>query len=141
MFGAILGTVGKLLGGDIFKSVFGVVTDYFEHKRVMAQARQETELKLELSKQQMIEKKETADIDWDQIMAKNSASSWKDEYWTIVLSIPTILIFVPGMAHYIMDGFDSMRAVPEWYKYALMTAIAAAFGRSEIIKWKDKLSK
>lgn len=70
-----------------------------------------------------------ADIQWDQIMAEGSQHSWKDEFWTILLAIPVVLAFIPGAEGYVEDGFRVLSEdVPEWYLYALGTAIAAAFG-------------
>ena len=40
--------------------------------------------------------KETSIADWERIMAQGSRSSWKDEWFVIVLSIPLILAFIPG---------------------------------------------
>jgi hypothetical protein len=126
----------------IIKTVLGVVAkpalDFISHKMKMAEARRETELSIELEKQKVISQQATADIKWDQIMAKNSGSSWKDEYWTIVLSIPAVVAFVPGTRQYVMDGFDALMTMPQWYIAALLTAIAAAFGRSELTKWRRK---
>ena len=45
----------------------------------------------------IMEKKATGEIDWDLEMAKGSQSSWKDEWLTILFSIPLILAFIPGM--------------------------------------------
>jgi len=40
--------------------------------------------------------KETSVADWERIMAEGAKSSWKDEWFVIVLSIPLILAFIPG---------------------------------------------
>lgn len=70
-----------------------------------------------------------ADIQWDQIMAEGSRTSWKDEFWTIILAVPVVLAFIPGAEPFVEHGFSVLSEdVPEWYLYALGTAIAAAFG-------------
>ena len=66
--------------------------------------------------------------DWERLMASASKTSWKDEYWTVLLSIPVILNFTPGMAPYAAEGFANLTAAPDWYKYVLGTAILASFG-------------
>ena len=43
----------------------------------------------------IMEKKATGEIDWDLEMAKGSQQSWKDEWLTILFSIPLILAFIP----------------------------------------------
>ena len=40
-------------------------------------------------------------------MAENSKTSWKDEFFVIVLSIPLILAFIPGAEGIVDRGFDS----------------------------------
>jgi hypothetical protein len=128
------------LVAPIAKSIFGGILKHFENKQQLKLAKQDTEMKIELAKQEMVAKQVTADITWDQIQAKNSAGSWKDEYWTIVLSIPMILCFLPFLAGYVEQGFNALMTTPDWYRYAVLTAIAAAFGRSELIKWKTNLA-
>ena len=38
-------------------------------------------------------------------MAEQAATSWKDEYTLIVVSIPAIMAFIPGLDVYVKDGF------------------------------------
>jgi len=45
----------------------------------------------------VMQKKATGEIDWDLEMAKGSTSSWKDEWLTILFSIPLVLAFIHGM--------------------------------------------
>jgi len=66
--------------------------------------------------------------DWEKIMAQNSAGSWKDEFFVIVLSIPMILCFIPGLEGVVHHGFEQLSMAPDWYMYALLTAISASFG-------------
>lgn len=82
-----------------------------------------------------------ADINWDYEALRQADRSWKDEYWTIILSIPMVLIFVPGMEVHIQHGFKNLEAVPEWYRYAVGTAIAAAFGFRKLTELVGKFKK
>ena len=77
----------------------------------------------------MIKRLETgqaADIAWEQTSINNSG--WKDEWFTILLSIPAILCFIPGMADFVMAGFRALDFCPEWYKWAFSIAVASSFG-------------
>lgn len=74
------------------------------------------------------------DSNWEAIMAESSKDSWKDEFWTIVLSIP---IFMIGYAIAFGDtqiidrvhlGFEALTKLPEWYQYLLFIAISSSFG-------------
>ena len=60
----------------------------------------------------IMEKKATGEIDWDLEMAKGSQSSWKDEWLTILFSIPLILAFIPGMEEVVKNGFAHLPTKP-----------------------------
>ena len=42
------------------------------------------------------------------------AAGWKDEFWTIVISIPLIMCFIPGLDGYVYEGFEALPGTPEW---------------------------
>jgi len=55
--------------------------------------------------------------------------SWKDEYLVILLTLPVIGCFIPGLVDYVRMGFIVLGEVtPDWYKWALTGIIAATFG-------------
>ena len=86
----------------------------------------------------IMEKKATGEIDWDLEMAKGSQSSWKDEWLTILFSIPLVLAFVPGMEEIVKNGFDRLNEMPEWYQYSLGVIVAASFGVRSATKFFGK---
>ena len=63
--------------------------------------KQAAEAKLKLTeaeaKAKIMLSKETNIADWERIMAEGSKSSWKDEWFVIVLSIPLVLAFIPEL--------------------------------------------
>lgn len=124
------GLLKPLLGG-LVDTVGGIFKARAERKML----EQQLKTVIATKKIEIVAAKETSDVDWDRAMAEGSKDSWKDEYWTIVLSLPAIAAFFPGMSQHIRDGFDVLMEVPDWYRIALGTAIGAAFGRNEIIKW------
>ena len=69
---------------------------------------------------------QVADIAWEKTSLEQSG--WKDEYWTIVLSMPMIMCFVPGLVTYVEQGFNALQSTPPWYRYAVGIAIGSAFG-------------
>ena len=80
------------------------------------------------------------DADWESKMADASAHSWKDEFWTIVLSIP---VFMVGYAIVVDDlsvidrveqGFVALSGLPDWYQYLLFIAISSSFGIKGVSK-------
>ena len=71
-------------------------------------------------------------------MAKGSQSSWKDEWLTILFSIPLILAFIPGMEEVVKNGFAQLQSMPEWYQYSLGVIVAASFGVRSATKFFGK---
>ena len=78
---------------------------------------------------------------WEQLMANASATSWKDEWFTVLLSAP-IVVLVWGIS---MDdvsviqrigfAFTELDKLPDWYQYLLFMAVSASFG----IRGADKI--
>ena len=72
--------------------------------------------------------------DWESKMADASSSSWKDEFWTIVLAIPVFMVGYAIAANdvsvidRVAEGFEALDKLPEWYQYLLFIAISASFG-------------
>ena len=108
---SLIGPVSNLVGG------------YFKNKAEEKQAKHQA--KMEVIKN---------DADWESKMADASASSWKDEFWTVVLSIPVFMVGYAIIANdvTIIDrvhlGFNALSKLPEWYQYLLFIAISSSFG-------------
>ena len=73
---------------------------------------------------------------WEQLMATASATSWKDEWFTILFSVPCILALFPSMVPVVMQGFAALDGMPDWYKGFLGAAVAASFGIRGLANWK-----
>ena len=74
------------------------------------------------------EKVAAGEVAWEGKMADATVDSWKDEFALVVLLLPAILVFLPGMKDYVKDGFVILASLPEWYQYLLYIAISASFG-------------
>ena len=118
MIELLIGPVTELIGG------------HFKRKAAEKQAVHERKL-------QVIEN----DAAWENKMADATSSSWKDEFWTIVLAAP---VFMIGYAIAMNDvavidrvdmAFAALDTLPEWYQYLLFLAVSASFG----IRGADKL--
>ena len=79
--------------------------------------------------------------DWEKIHAMASGSSWKDEFWTIIFAVPLVMGFIPGMTEFVIAGFESFAAMPEWYQYTLVTMVLASFGIRVTDRVKNALGK
>ena len=77
-----------------------------------------------------LETKQAGDIAWENLSIDKSG--WKDEWFVILLSIPAVMCFVPGMVEYVDMGFRALSEAPEWYKWAFMVAIGSSFGYKKI---------
>ena len=71
----------------------------------------------------------TSKAEWEKIMAQGSQSSWKDEWLTILFSVPLVLCFTGEWGRKtVADGFAALESMPEWYQYTLGVIVAASFG-------------
>ena len=87
----------------------------------------------------IMEKKATGEIDCNLKMADASAHSWKDEWLTILFSIPLILAFCGDWGRQIVsDGFTALESMPDYYQYTLGTIVAASFGTRAATKFFGK---
>ena len=69
---------------------------------------------------------------WDEIHAKNSGESWKDEWFTLLFSIPLVLAFIPSAVPFVEQGFKVLDLMPDWYKQALAVLVAASVGYQKL---------
>lgn len=113
---------------DILGSALGIAGDWLEGRRERANARLQADIEIE-------RRRGTAEIDWDNIHAQNSLSSWKDEWFTVMLSLPIIGIFIPPLRDSVAQSFVYLENnVPDWYLAYFGLAVAAAFGYRNIIQ-------
>jgi hypothetical protein len=69
-----------------------------------------------------------ADAAWEMEFARQAASSWKDEYTLIVISIPAIGCFIPGMDVVVARGFEALSRTPLWYQGVFISLFLATVG-------------
>lgn len=123
--------MSTLIAG-IVTNLIGRVSDYFQQKRDIAQAKVDSELRIReamtYANIDLAKAGQVADIQWASTMAEASKDSWKDEWFTVVLSLPAIMAFVPGLTDYVELGFYALSQTPEWYRYSFLVAIGASFG-------------
>ena len=126
MFQALIGPISELAGsfmqGQINKQ---------KAKATLAQPKAEAEAEI-------MRTAATHDSKWEIIMAQGTQNSWKDEVVTIVILIPTVLVFIPGMEDVVKNGFARLNELPEWYTYLLFLTVSAALGIRGLDKFKRK---
>ena len=110
--------------------VTNVVGTVLKNRNEMAQAKHH-------AKMQVIQN----EADWEAKMADASANSWKDEFWTLVLSVPifiigySIIVDDPSIIERTKLAFQALDELPDYYQYLLFICISASFG----IKGVDRL--
>jgi hypothetical protein len=116
--------IGQLLG-PITNIVGGIVQGKMEQKAAESKAKV---AKAEAQAQIMLSQA-TSEADWEKIMAEGSQESWKDEWLTILFSVPLILAFCGEWGRDIVqDGFVALNAMPDYYRYTLGAIVSASFG-------------
>ena len=114
----------NLLLGPVVDIVGSSVKGFVETKKAKAEQKvTEIKAKTELMQQQI-----KGEVDWDLEAIKNTQGSWKDEYLTILFSIPLLLCFIPFTVEYVERGFTALQQTPDWYKYTLGVIVSASFG-------------
>jgi len=111
--------------------VTSLVADWFKSKREKSEAKHKAQMEV-IGNTAL----------WEQRMAEASNTSWKDEWFTILLSTPIVAI-IYGVIMNDNDvisrvglAFEQLNALPEWYQYLLFVAVFASFG----IRGADKIS-
>ena len=116
--------IGQLLG-PITNIVGGIVQGKMEQKAAESKAKV---AKAEAQAQIMLSQA-TSEADWEKVMAEGSRDSWKDEWLTILFSVPLILAFCGEWGRDIVeDGFVALNAMPDYYRYTLGAIVSASFG-------------
>ena len=125
------------------KALASPVTEWVKHRGEVKKIEREGEIKLKtlsIEKQaEAVSKQEDNVQAWELASIKNSG--WKDEYLTLVLTIPAILCFIPGMADIVSAGFVALQHTPTWYQVCLMVAVGSAFGVKIFTSFKEALNK
>lgn len=81
------------------------------------------------------------DADWESKMADATKGSWKDEWFSLILSAPLIAVAYSvamddtGVIDRMNEAFTALNSLPEWYQYLLFIAVSASFG----LKSADKI--
>ena len=127
MLQALIGPVSGLIGSWMDKK-----TEEQRGKSAVAKARAEAEAAVMVSAA-------TSTADWEKLMAKGSQNSWKDEWLTILFSIPLILAFCGDWGRQIVaEGFAALEAMPDYYQYTLGVIVSASFAVRSATKFFGK---
>jgi hypothetical protein len=116
MLGTILGPVANLAGS------------WLQGRADANAANAKLKLTEAEAKAKILLSKETSTADWERIMAQGTQNSLKDEFVTVIVLVPVILCFIPGLEQTVQNGFDRLAELPEWYTWLVFTVCSAAIG-------------
>ena len=109
----------KLLVGPLVD----LAKDWFQRRADKAQAKHERELR-----------KINGEIDLDITSASDMRHSLKDEWLTIIFTIPMVVVFYgaivddPAVIGRITLAVETITQLPEWYVHIMYGIVAASFG-------------
>lgn len=133
----------KILGG-IFGPVVEEVGGIFKRRSERKARKEESRARIEEARTQAavdrILSNTDADNNIDLITAENKRYSWKDEIVTYLFLMPVLIATaVPfitavdegqwkNLNSYVLESYNSLDALPTWYKWALAAVIIDALG-------------
>jgi hypothetical protein len=113
---------------QIINSVAGLATSFIDGKTAVKKAEAQTKMKIA-----------TGELDWDLEAMKGTQNSWKDEWITLLFSIPLILAFCGDWGNEIVQrGFVALEVMPAWYQYSLGGIVSASIGMRGVSKFFTK---
>lgn len=122
-----MGILSKILGG-----IAAPVGDYLKRRMELKaeDRKQEREIKAAQVQRQieLIKEGLAADASWEAEFARQAASSYKDEYTLLVVSVPLVLAFIPGCSQYVQAGFSAFSETPLWYQVMVQALFYATVG-------------
>lgn len=96
---------------------------WLSNRKAISDAKHEAKL-------ETIRGERTADI----ASSEGMANTLKDEYLTIILTTPLVVIFYaavwgdPAMIDQVKVAFAAMSDLPDWFQWSFMGCVAATFG-------------
>ena len=111
----------------LFGAPLEIVSKAYESRQQRKVEERRIESAIRLKKIDYVNQGRIAEVEWNSKAMANS--SWRDEWITIMLSAPLVLIFGPDTIQaQIADGFAELQLLPAWYKSAVGLMIGSAFG-------------
>lgn len=116
------------LVSTLLKGVWDLGKDWMSRKKEKAEAKHQVKLK---------------EIEQDALLIKGGIKSWKDEWWTIIVSLPLVqLMMAPVVELFMLDepyyrgawtdavlaGLEALNSVPDWHIYIATASALYSFG-------------
>lgn len=122
---SILTMIGSLLTG-----VPQAVADYFNKRQELSAQKELRKMEFDEAvhtrRVELVKAGLAADASWE--LEQIKSSGWKDEVVLIILSIPLVMTFVPGLDTYVLRGFNVLSQTPDWYQWLVFAIFSAIYG-------------
>ena len=118
------------LGLPIIGALADMGKQWLSNRREKSQAKHEKDLRVIAGDQAA-----------DTAASEGMATSWKDEYLTVLFSIPLIVVFHaavwgdPADIEKVKAAFAAMGELPEWFQYGFLGCVIATFGLRGMAKF------
>ena len=92
---------------QFFSSIVSPISNIFIAREQRKKARESAKAKAEMAKQAGMTSVTLSDQEWEVMAALDMANSWKDEYVTIVITSPIVLIIL-GCVYFAFTGSKAL---------------------------------
>ena len=114
----------------VIPAIVDAVAGWWKRREETRAAEHQSEIEIKQaetkSRIRILENQQQLDAEWEIEQIKQAG--WKDEWVTILVSIPLVMCFVPFMVPYVREGFAVLETMPDWYQYSVLAVFAAALG-------------
>lgn len=119
-----------IIGG--VSGIIAPITTHFTRRRELKSAEHQAKLKIVEAQGErqaaLIREGLAADMQWEQAMVEQAGSGWKDELTFLLVSIPFVLVFIPGFDEPVARGFEAIDKMPQWFVLLATTIFFANYG-------------
>jgi len=116
----------------------GLAGSWLEGKAAEKAAKSQVKIAKAEAEAEVMKTAATHDSKWELIMAQSTQTSLKDEIVTVIVLIPVVLVFIPGMEGVVQNGFDRLNELPDWYQYLVFLVCSTALGIKGLDKFRKK---
>lgn len=67
------------------------------------------------------------DAAWER-QALVSNAGWRGSFELLVLTVPAVMCFIPGLDGYVRAGFAALAQTPPWFQWLFVTVYCANYG-------------
>lgn len=117
--------------GSLLTSLLGPVANFFTRRTELAAQSHQLQLQIQdaQAKRQidLIAQGKADDAAWER-QALVTNAGWRGSFELLVLTVPVVLCFIPGMDVYVSAGFASLAKTPAWFQWLFVTVYCANYG-------------